>query len=92
MASLHTIFRDMPDPRSGNARRHDLLDILSIAVVASVCGAERCVDFAEFVEDREPLLREFLNLENGLPSHDTPLAGCSACLIRWPSGKPLRRS
>lgn len=71
MPSLITIFREMPDPRSGNAQRHDLLDILTIAVVASVCGAESCVDFAEFAEDREPLLREFLNLENGLPSHDT---------------------
>lgn len=71
MPSLITIFRDMPDPRSGNARRHELLDILTIALVASVCGAESCVDFAEFAEDREPLLREFLSLENGLPSHDT---------------------
>lgn len=71
MPSLITIFREMPDPRCGNAQRHDLLDILSIALVASVCGAESCVDFAEFAEDREPLLREFLNLENGLPSHDT---------------------
>ncbi|MBK8209252.1 MAG: ISAs1 family transposase [Rhodospirillales bacterium] len=39
--------------------------------MASVCGAESCVDFAEFAEDREVLLREFLRLENGLPSHDT---------------------
>ena len=69
--SLITIFREMPDPRRGNAQRHDLLDILTIAVVASVCGAESCVDFAEFAEDRELLLREFLRLENGLPSHDT---------------------
>jgi len=71
MASLITIFREMPDPRSGNAQRHELLDILAIALVASVCGAESCVDFAEFAEDRELLLREFLCLENGLPSHDT---------------------
>jgi len=71
MPSLITIFREMPDPRSGNAQRHDLLDILTIALVASVCGAETCVDFAEFAGDREPLLREFLSLENGLPSHDT---------------------
>lgn len=71
MPSLITIFREMPDPRSGNAQRHDLLDILTIAIVASVCGAESCVDFAEFGEDRETLLREFLRLENGLPSHDT---------------------
>lgn len=71
MASLITILGDIPDPRRGNARRHELLDILSIALVASVCGAESCVDFAEFAADREPLLREFLSLENGLPSHDT---------------------
>ncbi|MCC7320723.1 MAG: transposase family protein, partial [Rubellimicrobium sp.] len=71
MASLITIFRDLPDPRTGNEQRHDLLDILTIALVASVCGAEPCVDFAEFAADREMLLREFLNLENGLPSHDT---------------------
>ncbi len=71
MPSLITIFREVPDPRCGNAQRHDLLDILSIALVASVCGAESCVDFAEFAADREPLLREFLSLENGLPSHDT---------------------
>jgi hypothetical protein len=45
--------------------------MLVIALAASVCGAESCVDFAEFAEDREVLLREFLSLENGLPSHDT---------------------
>lgn len=71
MASLMDILGEIPDPRQGNAQRHDLLDMLTIALVASVCGAESCVDFAEFAEDREPLLREFLRLENGLPSHDT---------------------
>ncbi|MBP7243587.1 ISAs1 family transposase, partial [Amaricoccus sp.] len=71
MALLIDILGEIPDPRRGNAQRHGLLDILTIALVASVCGAETCVDFAEFAEDREPLLREFLSLENGLPSHDT---------------------
>lgn len=71
MPSLITIFGDIPDPRRGNAQRHDLLDILTIALVASVCGAESCVDLAGFAGDREPLLRGFLRLENGLPSHDT---------------------
>ena len=37
----------------------------------SVCGAESCVNYAEFAEDRELLLREFPSLQNGLPSHDT---------------------
>ena len=71
MGWLMDVFGDVPDPRTGNAQRHCLLDILTIALVASVCGAESCVDFAEFAEDRERLLREFLALENGLPSHDT---------------------
>ena len=62
---------EIPDPRRGQCARHEFLDILSIALVASVCGAESCVDFAEFAEDRETLLREFLSLKNGLPSHDT---------------------
>ena len=70
MALIDTL-GEIPDPRRGNAQRHELLDILAIALVASVCGAESCVDFAEFVEDREMLLRDFLSLKNGLPSHDT---------------------
>ena len=71
MSWLITILRDVPDPRSGNATRHDLLDLLMIALTASICGCESCVEFADFAEDREPLFREFLGLENGLPSHDT---------------------
>jgi predicted transposase YbfD/YdcC len=73
MALIDTL-GEIPDPRRGNAQRHALLDILAVARVASVCGAESCVDFAEFAEfteDRETLLREFLSLKNGLPSHDT---------------------
>ncbi len=64
-------FADVPDPRTGNATRHDFLEVLTIALTASVCGAESCVDFADFAADREPLFRSFLKLSNGLPSHDT---------------------
>jgi predicted transposase YbfD/YdcC len=71
MSLLITVLRDVPDPRSGNATRHELLDILMIALTASICGCEGCVEFADFAEDREELFREFLSLENGLPSHDT---------------------
>ncbi len=71
MIGLITILRNIPDPRSGNAQRHALLDILAIALVASICGCESCVEIADFAEDREELFAEFLDLENGLPSHDT---------------------
>lgn len=71
MSFLISVLKDLPDPRTGNAQRHDLLTILTIAVVASVCGCESCVEFADFAEDREELFAEFLDLANGLPSHDT---------------------
>lgn len=64
-------FEDLPDPRTGNATRHDLAEVLTIALTASICGCESCVDYADFAEDREELFRSFLKLENGLPSHDT---------------------
>ena len=66
-----SMLRDVPDPRTGNATRHSLLDVLTIALVASICGCESCTEFADFAEDREDLFREFLDLSNGLPSHDT---------------------
>lgn len=71
MTSLITVLGAVPDPRTGNAQRHALLDVLTIALVASICGCQSCVDMADFAEDREALFREFLSLENGLPSHDT---------------------
>jgi predicted transposase YbfD/YdcC len=64
-------FSGLPDPRTGNAKRHDLLEVLTMALTASVCGAEHCSDFADFAVDREDLFREFLDLKHGVPSHDT---------------------
>jgi len=64
-------FDALPDPRTGNAKQHDLLELLTIALTASICGAQSCSDFADFAVDSEDLFREFLDLENGVPSHDT---------------------
>jgi hypothetical protein len=71
MPSIWSGLAELPDPRSGNARRHKLLDVLTIALTASICGAESCVDFADFARDREALFREFLEPPGGPPSHDT---------------------
>jgi predicted transposase YbfD/YdcC len=71
MSRFDQAFASLPDPRTGNAKRHDLLEILTMALTAAVCGAETCSDFADFAVDREALFREFLRLENGVPSHDT---------------------
>src|SRR5579859_3237025 len=71
MSWFEDAFAALPDPRTGNAKRHDLLEVLTIALTATICGAESCSDFADFAVDREDLFREFLRLENGVPSHDT---------------------
>lgn len=71
MSWIDEAFAALPDPRTGNAKRHDLLEVLTMALTAAVCGAESCSDFADFAVDREDLFREFLRLKNGVPSHDT---------------------
>ena len=72
MEQFRACFGDLVDPRPGsNAQRHDLLEILLIALAATLCGAEGCVDMALFGRAKEPFLRRFLRLEGGIPSHDT---------------------
>ncbi len=71
MNGFAAAFSALSDPRRPNARHHQLLDILAIAFCACLCGAESCVDMADFAEAKEDVLREFLTLEGGPPSHDT---------------------
>ena len=71
MNGLVLAFSGLADPRRPNARQHKLLDILAIAFCACLCGAESCVEMAEFAQAKEEVLREFLDLEHGPPSHDT---------------------
>lgn len=64
-------FGDMPDPRIDRTKRHELVDIIVIAICAVICGADDWVDVALFGESKEAWLRTFLELPNGIPSHDT---------------------
>jgi predicted transposase YbfD/YdcC len=58
------------DPRKNQAR-HDLTEMLFIALLATLCGATTCCDIALFGRAKEALLRSILVLEHGIPSHDT---------------------
>jgi predicted transposase YbfD/YdcC len=64
-------FADLPDPRIDRCKRHDLLDVVTIALCAVLCGADTWVDVAEFGRSKEGWLRTFLRLPHGIPSHDT---------------------
>lgn len=65
-----THFSICKDPRKCRIQ-HDLMDIIAIVVLATLCGEEGGDDFHEWAEERESFLREFLKLENGIPSPDT---------------------
>jgi predicted transposase YbfD/YdcC len=61
----------LEDPRSGNAALHDFHELLMMGLCCVLCGGQGAVDMAAFAEAKEPFLRGFLTLANGLPSHDT---------------------
>jgi predicted transposase YbfD/YdcC len=64
-------FAALEDPRLERTRRHALLDILTIALCAVICGADSWVEVELFGRSEEAWLRTFLELPGGIPSHDT---------------------
>ena len=64
-------FEGLEDPRTGNAGLHDFHELLMIALCTVLCGGQGATDMEEFASSKEPFLRSFLELKNGLPSHDT---------------------
>jgi predicted transposase YbfD/YdcC len=64
-------FVDLVDPRIARTRRHDLLDIVTLALCAVLAGAESWVEVEEWGEIKLAWLRTWLELPNGIPSHDT---------------------
>ena len=67
---LTAILDEVPDPRGYNAV-HDLTDVLFVALAAVLCGAVHCTEIAFFAKTRLEMLRQFVPLKNGAPSHDT---------------------
>ena len=70
MHKIRKMFSALPDPRAPNAL-HDLLDVIVIALATVLCGGQGATDMEVFASSKEKLLREFLRLPHGIPSHDT---------------------
>lgn len=64
-------FEGLADPRSGNAKAHIFLEILIIAILAVICGADGGSDVELFGKNKKAWLKTFLKLPKGIPSHDT---------------------
>lgn len=87
---LLRFFRSMPDPRANNAR-HPFSDVLTIAILAVLCGSDSWESVEVWGSGNKKWLGEFLELPHGIPSHDTfdrvfgmldPLA-FEECFTNW---------
>jgi predicted transposase YbfD/YdcC len=90
---LLSIFKQIEDNRRDLSKLHNLNDILVMAIIAVICGADTWNNIEEYCEAKEEWLAGFLNLENGIPSHDTFNRVISSidsqhferCFIEWVS-------
>lgn len=68
---LSTVFESISDPRSTGQVRHDLAELLTVAVGGVLCRANDFSEIEAWANERIDWLRGFLVLEKGIPSHDT---------------------
>ncbi len=88
---LASHFASLEDPRVERTKLHPFLSIIVIALCGVICGAESWNDIEEFGLAKEDWFRTFLDLPNGIPSHDTFNRVFSAldpkqfraCFARW---------
>ncbi len=87
---LLRFFRSIQDPRAANAS-HSMSDVLSVAILAVLCGSEGWADVETWGRANIEWLNTFLELPHGIPSHDTfdrvfglldPLA-FEKCFTNW---------
>jgi predicted transposase YbfD/YdcC len=69
--SITEHFAPVEDPRIERTKRHKLIDIIVIAICAVICGAEDWVAIERFGQAKIEWFQTFLELPNGIPSHDT---------------------
>jgi predicted transposase YbfD/YdcC len=90
--SILDYFAQLPDPRRDNEnKRHQLIDIIAISILATICGAEHFTEMEEFGKANADFLQTFLELPHGIPSHDTfgdvfarlDTAAFKQCFISW---------
>src|SRR5689334_720734 len=65
------IFGKIEDPRVDRTKLHNLLDIIALGILGVMAGAQGFEEIEDFGIAHEEWLRNYLELKNGIPSHDT---------------------
>lgn len=60
-------FSEMEDPRVERSIQHKLIDIITIAICAVICGADTWVDIETYGLAKQEWFKQFLELQNGIP-------------------------
>lgn len=89
--SILNYFVDIEDPRIARNRIHPLINVVSIAILATICGADTWVAIETYGHAKADWLGKFLDLSNGIPSHDTfgrvfrclDETAFQACFTKW---------
>lgn len=71
LSSISACFSDLYDPRVRGRCDYPLIEIITIAICAVIAGADGWTEIEIFGKRKEAWLKQFLRLENGIPSHDT---------------------
>jgi predicted transposase YbfD/YdcC len=69
--NLHKFFGQIHDPRLDRKRKHLLIDIIILTVIAVISGADSWDSIEAFGKAKQDFLKKFLRLPGGIPSHDT---------------------
>lgn len=89
--AIFKYFGDIKDPRIDRKKRHKLIDIIIIAICGVMCGADGWEEIEEICKASLDKFKGFLELPNGIPSHDTiarvfsrlDSEGLQSCFCRW---------
>lgn len=89
-ARIQDHFTELTDPRRRKVT-YPLINIVTIAICAVICGADDFVSIAEYGRKKRRWLSQFLDLRSGIPSHDrfNAVLGAikptefEACLLSW---------